>query len=164
MAKSNILSKLSERYKPKLYNSRIFHSFFCLKIYLICKIRWNWQWKLGTVLEGSKVQIFAVLLLVVDVTIVMVQLGLEGIFPKCAEDVHVVNVLEHLLGWISLTILLLFALELVLLLLAFYVYFFFHPLYVLDFLIISISLGLEFGVDEESIQGVAVALILMRLW
>jgi hypothetical protein len=57
-----------------------------------------------------------------------------------------------------------FALELLLLMLAFMEYFFLHLFYVLDLAIVGLSLGLELGFSTAVNQEIAAVIIFLRMW
>lgn len=44
------------------------------------------------------------------------------------------------------------------------IYFFYHILYVVDLIIVSISLGLELGLNNQVYQDVVAVIIFLRLW
>lgn len=74
------------------------------------------------------------------------------------------HVAESVLRFISLTILFLFLVELLMLVVVFGKYFFRHVLYVIDLVIVSITVGLELGLNRPEFQEVAGILVFIRLW
>ncbi|KAL6076889.1 hypothetical protein QOT17_002585 [Balamuthia mandrillaris] len=97
--------------------------------------------KIAQFLENPRFQYFLVALLLVEVVILVVELLLlertcEGEEENEEED-HAVHVVEEVLFWFTVTILSIFALELLTLFFALGLDFIRHPLYVVDALIVA---------------------------
>lgn len=91
--------------------------------------------------------------------------GEEGHGENSSQKLRDLELAETILHWISVSILALFTLELAMMLLIFGKYFFMHILYVIDFVVVSISLGLEVGFyGRPELQDVVGVLIFIRLW
>eukprot|EP00897_Mesotaenium_endlicherianum_P004774 jgi/Mesen1/4324/ME000022S03608 len=136
--------------------------------------RSQWRKQLGENLERKEIHIFLIVLLLIDLAAVIYDV-LETIHSK-AEDV---NQLKSLLAlcyndkaacaafhpsttspvsfYISITILLIFLVNVILLLLAWGWTFFLHFGYVLDFVVVVVAIALEFCADEEAAGIIAIA-------
>eukprot|EP00026_Physarum_polycephalum_P014806 Phypoly_transcript_15363.p1 GENE.Phypoly_transcript_15363~~Phypoly_transcript_15363.p1 ORF type:complete len:222 (+),score=25.00 Phypoly_transcript_15363:98-763(+) len=117
---------------------------------------------LGVFIESRKVQILVVSLTVLDLIIVAVDLFIEEHY-RCREDEHKdawVEITEEVLGYTSITILVLLGTEILLVLIAFGLKFFQHPFYVLDMVVIGLSLVFELVFKEA----VGALLVIFRLW
>src|SRR5690606_1784557 len=98
-------------------------------------------------------------LLIFDVLLLVADLGLEGLFHE--SENHFIHSFEHTLKMISIGILWVFAIEVVLLLIAFDLAFFLHPLYIMDAVIVGVALFIELYLQDVL---VASLLIVLRLW
>ena len=80
------------------------------------------------------------------------------------QKLHDLELAETVLHWISIAILCIFLLELLVLLFIFKQWFFFHFLYVIDLIIVSLSIGLEVGLNNTELQNFVAVIIFLRLW
>ena len=79
-------------------------------------------------------------------------------------SLHIMEEAAHILHWISISVLCLFMLELVILFICFGYFFFLHLLYIIDFFIVGLSLGLELGLSSQYLQDAIAVIIFLRLW
>jgi len=120
--------------------------------------RAKWRIELGEWLEGSRVQGIMAILLLLDVFCVVVELliGADIIRNDTAAAHHT----EQALHIISLCILSLFAVEVSLLVVSFGKEFFKHPWYILDFVVIFLSIILDASMHSDEAE----LLLILRLW
>lgn len=159
------------------------------------QIQRKWALKIGAFIESNRVQIFIMVLFLIDIAIVLTELILETeiareqaaqcrsdartvankttcvngqpVFPELHEEskkLHQMELAERILHWISVSLLCVFLLELLLLIFVFGKFFLKHVLYVVDFCIVSASLGLELGLKTAQYQDAAAVIIFLRLW
>eukprot|EP01132_Coremiostelium_polycephalum_P006825 gene6825-8464_t len=124
----------------------------------------NWRFKLGHFIESNRVQSFIIALILLDLIIVIVEIFLEEHYKKCKEEheiPHAVEKAEHTLHIITLVILGIFELEVLLLLIAFGRDFFKHPLYILDAVIVTVSIVVD-TVFKRDTAGELI--VIFRLW
>jgi len=119
--------------------------------------------KLGEVMEGHTVQYLVLSLIMLDLVVVITEIFLEEHYKKCNESDHLphwVEIAEEGLIYTSFSILIGLGLEVLLLLFAFGLSFFKHPLYILDGAIIALSITFEV-VLRDAVGGL---LVIFRLW
>jgi len=119
--------------------------------------------KLGHFLEGKVVQFLILGLIILDLLVVVTELFIEEHYKKCKPDdeiPHAAEIAEHILIYTSLGILFALAFEILLLIVAFGLSFFKHPLYILDAVVIALSITFELEF-RDSIGGL---LVIFRLW
>ncbi|KAF2071235.1 hypothetical protein CYY_007452 [Polysphondylium violaceum] len=124
--------------------------------------RAKWRYKLGAFIESHRVQYFIVALIILDLIITIVEMFLEETY-KCKEHheiPHAVERAEDVFKIVTLVLLGIFELEIVLLIIAFGVDFFKHPLYVLDGIIITTSIVIDVVFRDAASN----LLIIFRLW
>ncbi|KAG6550726.1 hypothetical protein Mapa_007823 [Marchantia paleacea] len=137
--------------------------------------RIQWRVRLGNVLESTHFHIFVVLLLTVDLVVTVVDIvktihSKDADFRTCTKLLHECQChgrLQHashwhFLLWISVSILSFLALNVLGLLVAFGMSFFRHIGYVLDAVVVGLSLGLEIGLNSDT-PGLLVLLTLWRI-
>ncbi|GAM21252.1 hypothetical protein SAMD00019534_044270 [Acytostelium subglobosum LB1] len=126
------------------------------------KQRKDWRYKLGEFLESSTVQTAIVILTLLDLVITITEIFLEEAYKKCNDHhpPHSVEAAENVFKYMTIALLSIFALEILLLLVSFGRDFFYHPLYVLDGVVITVSLVVEIVFRER----VASMLVVFRLW
>eukprot|EP01112_Ceratiomyxa_fruticulosa_P009721 TRINITY_DN2548_c0_g1_i1.p1 TRINITY_DN2548_c0_g1~~TRINITY_DN2548_c0_g1_i1.p1 ORF type:complete len:230 (-),score=27.40 TRINITY_DN2548_c0_g1_i1:86-775(-) len=119
--------------------------------------------KLGLFLEDHVFQIFILLLTLLDLIVIVINLYLEEHYKNCKDESeipHAVEIAEEVLRYTSISILLILALELLLMMIAFGIEFFKHPLYLLDVGVIVLSLVFEIQF-HDAVGGL---LVIFRLW
>jgi len=119
--------------------------------------------RLGHFLEGHLIQTLGAVLVALDLITVVSELFIEEHWKKCNDADHIphgVEIAEEVLIATSLVILFVLAFEILLLLVAFGINFFKHPLYVLDLVVISTSILFEFEF-RDTVGGL---LVIFRLW
>ncbi|GBG26499.1 Voltage-gated hydrogen channel 1 [Hondaea fermentalgiana] len=90
--------------------------------------------------------------------------GSEQCAAACAHQPHGVHGAHEALFWISVTILILFELELAVLLASIHRLFFRNALYIFDFVVVTVALVLETVLHTELAQEAGGLLIFVRLW
>jgi len=155
-------SDISGYTKPPKKKRPLFYPFH-LNIHLpSVHNRARWRYKLGAFIESHKVQLFIVALIILDLVITIVEMFLEETY-KCKEHheiPHAVEEAEDVFRIITLVLLGIFEVEIILLIIAFGIDFFKHPLYVLDGVIITTSIVIDV-VFRDSASNL---LIIFRLW
>jgi len=119
----------------------------------------QWRKNLGLFLEGHAVQYFFIALLILDIVLITCELAFEESFSN-EESEEWVLLIKHSLEYLSLAILFSFALEMVLLFIAFDFSFFLHPFYLIDSIIIGLSLFIDLYLKEA----IGEFLIVFRFW
>ncbi len=84
--------------------------------------------------------------------------------PEASAKLHQLELAERILHWISVSLLCVFLSELLTLFFVFGKYFLRHILYMVDVVIVSVSLGLELGLNTAQYQDAAAVVIFLRLW
>ncbi|BBN03902.1 voltage-gated hydrogen channel 1 [Marchantia polymorpha subsp. ruderalis] len=141
----------------------------------IQEARIQWRVRLGKVLESTHFHVLIVFLLTVDLVVTVVDIvktihSKDADFRTCTkllEDCQCHDHLEHashwhFLLWVSVGILSFLALNVVGLMVAFGMSFFRHIGYVLDAVVVGLSLGLEIGLNSDT-PGLLVLLTLWRI-
>jgi len=119
--------------------------------------------RLGHFSEGHLIQTLGAVLVALDLITVVSELFIEEHWKKCNDAQHIphgVEIAEEVLTTTSLVILFVLAFEVFLLLVAFGLSFFRHPLYILDLVVISTSILFEFEF-RDTVGGL---LVIFRLW
>lgn len=120
------------------------------------------RYRVGRWVESKPVQIMLLILLLLDVGILFAELIIEG---QCIEEDETLELVEEILFWISFSILVVFAIEIVLLLFAYLQKFFVHLFYVFDLIVISVSIAIELVFRNAEENAIAAELIILsRLW
>ncbi|KAL6076891.1 hypothetical protein QOT17_002586 [Balamuthia mandrillaris] len=115
-------------------------------------------------LEGPFMQYFLLALLVLDVLVLVVELGIMEASCESGKEKsdHTFHIIEQVLRYVTLSILSIFAFELLLLLLALGLDFLKHPLYIVEVAIIATAFVLEIGLRH--LQAISGLLVIFRLW
>jgi len=118
----------------------------------------KWRIILGEWLEGHRCQSILAILLLLDVFCVVVELLIGANIIR--NETEVAKEAQHVLHLISLTILFIFAVEVSLLVVAFGIQFFKHFWYVLDFIVIFLSIILDLTLHTDEAE----LLLIIRAW
>ena len=125
----------------------------------------RFRFKLGEFVDSSKVQTILFALLLIDIVILMTEIVLDLFFPSSSESIpEAVHVIHLILYYSTIVILSIFELEHILLMISFGVLFFSHPLYVLDFLVITSALLIEVVFRNYFTSVLSSFFALLRLW
>ncbi|CAM6100893.1 unnamed protein product [Calypogeia fissa] len=162
------LGRISEHWNHKQQLAKHFHAGIAEN-----DTRGQWRKDLAEFLESTPVHVFIVSLLMVDLIATAVDI-LKTIHNKTSDLDLCTTLLEgcqcvgeferteswEFVFWISIVILTVLALNVLLLLLAFGVRFFYHPGYILDAFVVGTALCLEIFLDSETVG----LLIILTLW
>jgi hypothetical protein len=112
--------------------------------------------KIGFIIESRNIQIFLIFLIFLDIGALIAEIVVESHFQ---ENQHIHDI-EEFLRWSSISILIIFAIEQILLIFSFDLDYFKHPMYIIDLIIVLASLILELIFKDYFVGFLA----LFRLW
>jgi hypothetical protein len=104
------------------------------------------QWKIVRFIETPKVQYMLILLMIIDIGLLFLDLTFEAIFGHHPPKWLIV--FENINYYSTLTVLMIFEIELLLLFVGYGVKIFFHPMYVIDWIFVTFALVLEIIVKD----------------
>jgi len=127
-------------------------------------------------IEGHSCQMFLIGLIFLDVIFVMSEIFIAE-FRQCVPDHHAENAscileypnhkleqAEHVLHWFSFAIVVTFAVEIFFLIIAYGFAFFTKPLYVLDFVVVTVTIAVDIVAGQLGEVVGSLVLLILRMW
>eukprot|EP01080_Neovahlkampfia_damariscottae_P008701 gene8701-647_t len=140
MAWAKVHRSIHEDTKPMCFSSKIRH-------------------QIGVILEDKFIQYILLFLLFVDIALLFVDLSLEAFYHhKLPEWAQKLEVVTH---YATLVILCIFEIELLLLMFSYGLHFVFHPMYVIDWIVVTAAIFFEI-IFKDSL--IALIPSFLRMW